>query len=256
MDKSHKERIAFEVTVLLSVLALFCLITRLWPLLLLVIPGIIIAALRLLFLSAKRKGGGIAPAAPQPAPIRMDNEQDLIRIAFGVLQRRVTERVTSRYPFARWVWEMPNPMERFASGLPLTILLNRAGGFGKAAVQVHNLQFSRLVFDSLEMDNPDEPPMETDTDADFPADDEFDGEAWDEAPADYALAAFQWVEANLLALNDRCNDAIAGGQDVMLIPARELPDPGSWEQVCEELERNGFSEAHVQDDGISVTLPK
>ena len=53
-NKEFKRRIAYEVLVILGTLALLLFICRLWPILLLVILGIFIAALRLLFLSAKR----------------------------------------------------------------------------------------------------------------------------------------------------------------------------------------------------------
>lgn len=252
MGKGFKERIAFEVLVILMALLLFCLITRLWPLVFLVVPGILIAALRMLFLPAKKKTDDPIPAVTPPEPPQPDNEQDVIRIAFGILQRRVTEQVTSRYPSARWVWELPDTMERFAGGLPLTILLNRAGGFRKAMVRVHSLQFHSLIYEAADTGRPDEPPPELDDDGD-PGDTGVP-EAGD--TVDYALIAFQWVEANLLDLNSRCNDAIAEGQTTLLIPASDLPHLDSWPEICGELTRNGFTEADAQEDGIEVALPK
>ena len=50
-NKDFKRHIAYEVLVFLGLLALLTYITRLWPILLLVILGIFIATLRLLFLS-------------------------------------------------------------------------------------------------------------------------------------------------------------------------------------------------------------
>ncbi|MCL2343191.1 MAG: hypothetical protein FWC62_04735 [Firmicutes bacterium] len=91
MGKGFKDRIAFEVLMILAVLLLFCLITRVWPLVFLVVPGILITALKLLSLSGKRKPESTGPAASPPAPPRPDTERDVVRIAFGILQRRVTE---------------------------------------------------------------------------------------------------------------------------------------------------------------------
>jgi hypothetical protein len=250
MNKGFKERITFEVLMILTALALFCLVTRLWPLVFLVIPGILIAALRLLFLSAKKKTDVPVSAAAPPEPPRPDTEQDVIRIAFGILQRRVAEQVASRYPAARWVWAVPNAAECFARNLPLTILLSRAGGFGKAAVQVHNLQFQDLVYETAEPGKPDEPPPDADTDGggeDAPEADE---------TVDYALIAFQWAEANLLNLNSRCNDAIAEGETTLLIQAHDLPHPDSWPEICAELTRGGFTDACARENGILVTIPK
>ncbi|MCL2343533.1 MAG: hypothetical protein FWC62_06520 [Firmicutes bacterium] len=251
MGKEFKERIAFEVLMILGALILLCLITRLWPLIFLVIPGILIAALRLLFLSAKKNPDVPEPIAPPPRPPRLDTEGDVIRVAFSILHRRVTERVMSQYPDARWVWENSNPMGRFAENLPLTILLNRAGGFRKASVLAHNLQFCGLTYDTVETGDSEEPP-EVDADSDPENENTTElGEA-----VDYALTAFQWVDANLLNLNNRCNNAIAEGQTTLLIPAGDLPHPDSWPEVCEELMRNGFSEAVVQANGINVIIPK
>jgi hypothetical protein len=265
MHNGFKERAVSEIFVILVVLFLLCLITRLWPLVFLAILALIAAALRMLFVSTKRKSAGENPPAPTPpAPPRLDNEQDVIRIAYGILERRVTEQVASRYPAARWVWEPPNAMERFATGLHLTILLSQAGGFGKAAVQISSLQFCGLSYESAmseanEAQNPGvepEPGPEPgdELEPDPGVNPECDDEA-DEA-VDYTFIAFQWVEANVLELNHRCNDVIAVGETTLLIPATELPHQDSWADICSELTRNGFDKADVQEDGISVTVPK
>jgi hypothetical protein len=250
MNKGFKERITFEVLMILIVLVLLCLITRIWPLVFLVVPGILIAALRLLFLSAKKKTDVPIPAAAPPEPPRAHMEQDVIRIAFGILQCRVAEQVASHYPAARWVWEVPNAMDCFARDMPLTILLSRAGGFAKAAVQVHNLRLCGLVYETAETDKPDEPPPDADTDGDGEDAPETDG------AVDYALIAFQWAEANLLALNGRCNESIANGETILLIQSHDLPHPDSWPEICAELTRNGFAGAEVEENGILVTIPK
>ena len=252
MSKPVKERIAFEVIMILLMLALFCLITHLWPLVFLIIPGILIAALRLLFVSAKKNEDPPEAIIVPPEPARPESEQDVIRIAFGILQRRITEQVISRYPSARWIWENPNAMECFANSLPLTILLNSAGGFRRAAVQVGNLQFCGLLYETADTDNPDESPPDADADGDT----EYEDEPESDEKVDYALIAFQWVEANLLDLNNRCNDGIAEGLTMLLISPSELPHPDSWTEVCAALTRNGFAEAIAGEDGISVSLPE
>lgn len=252
MDKNFKGRIAFEVIIILGALVLFCLIVRLWPLVFLVIPGILIAAIRLLSLSSKKNAEIPPQSADMPIPKRPENEQDVVRIAFGVLQLRVTEAVISRYPDARWVWGVPNSIDRFANNLPLTILLNKSGGYGRAEVQTNCLRFAGLVFPSLESPKPDVPPREADNEGDPDSEYMTGGNQ----AVDYALIAFQWVEANLLTINSRCNEAIAEKRTTILIPACELPHQDSWPGVCSELMRNEFIDAEVQPDGISVELPK
>ena len=53
-DKNRQRHLAYEALVILGQLALLTFITRLWPILLLIILGIFVAALRLLFLSSKK----------------------------------------------------------------------------------------------------------------------------------------------------------------------------------------------------------
>lgn len=252
MGKPAKERIAFEVIMILLMLALFCVITRIWPLLFLVIPGVLIAAIRLLFMRVKRNEDTPEAINVPPEPARPESEQDVVRIAFGILQRRITEQVIARYPSARWIWELPNALECFANGLPLTILLNSAGGFRRAAVQVRNLQFCGLLYETTCVDEADELLPDTGTDGD----NELEDEPEIDETVDYALIAFGWVEANLLDLNNRCNDGIAEGLTMLIIPPSELPHPDSWAEVCAALTRNGFAEAIAGEDGISVSLPE
>jgi len=62
-QKEYKRRMAYEALILLLLLALLLFITRLWPILLLVILGIFIATLRLLFLSS----WNVPPTQPPPS---------------------------------------------------------------------------------------------------------------------------------------------------------------------------------------------
>ena len=75
-DKNRQRHIAYEVLVILGQLALLTYITRLWPMLLLVILGIFIAALRLLFLSSQ-KVEPVKPLLTLPPPKQPPTEKDL-----------------------------------------------------------------------------------------------------------------------------------------------------------------------------------
>ena len=66
-DRDRKRHMAYEALVMMGLLALLLFITRLWPILLLVILGIFIAMLRLLFLSSK-KVEPVEPILALPAP--------------------------------------------------------------------------------------------------------------------------------------------------------------------------------------------
>lgn len=79
-NKDRKRQIAYEVLMILGSLALLTFICRLWPILLLIILGIFVAAIRLLFLSGNR----VDPVEPQPllpAPISAPTESDLRKLA-------------------------------------------------------------------------------------------------------------------------------------------------------------------------------
>lgn len=132
-NKDRKRQIAYEVLMILGSLALLTFICRLWPILLLIILGIFVAAIRLLFLSGNR----VDPVEPQPllpAPISAPTESDLRKLAHSLITYRVTTLVLNEYPNARWIWEAPNAFELIELGEEVYILLNRAGGYRKANV--------------------------------------------------------------------------------------------------------------------------
>jgi hypothetical protein len=174
---------------------------------------------------------------PMPAPLP-ETEADLLRRAFGLIQRRIGEHLTGAYPEARWIWECPNPQARIAEGVPGHIRLNHAGGYRRAEVLITRLQFKGLRFDSIPEPTP--PPSEEPT--------EEPGET------DYSYLAYEWVAAHAMELDVRANDAAGRGETELFIPADELPDLAGWQAVCEELMRNGFNEAVVTETGIKTKL--
>ena len=116
-DKNRQRHIAYEVLVILGQLALLTYITRLWPILLLVILGIFVAALRLLFLSSQK----VEPVRPLPTlspPRQPPTEKDLQSAAYTIIQCRVTQILRAKFPEVRWVWENPRAMEDILAGNP------------------------------------------------------------------------------------------------------------------------------------------
>ena len=114
-DKNRQRHIAYEVLVILGQLALLTYITRLWPILLLVILGIFVAALRLLFLSSQK----VEPVRPLPTlspPRQPPTEKDLQSAAYTIIQCRVTQILRAKFPEVRWVWENPRAMEDILAG--------------------------------------------------------------------------------------------------------------------------------------------
>ena len=199
MDKSKKRHIAYEALTLLGVVILLCFITRLWPILLLALAGAVIAAVVLLFASLRKPEAVILP--PPAAPSVPDNERDLIRMAFTILERRITEAVLCDHPGARWVWETPHPEKTLHACGELCIILNHAGGFRRAQVTVADLQFVNLSYTAAPSkeakDDANESPEaksqgETDTQEDVES----------PMPVNYELVAFEWVEDHISYLSD------------------------------------------------------
>ena len=96
-DKNFKRHMAYEALVILGLLALLTYITRLWPILLLIILGIFIATLRLLFLSCK-KVEPVKPTLALPPPSQPPVESDMQSMAYAIIQRRITQILRDRFP--------------------------------------------------------------------------------------------------------------------------------------------------------------
>ena len=240
MTPEKKKQLLNDVFALVMLIAVLVMIVRLWPILLLLLIGLIAYALWTLFHMAKQ------PVKPEPIPLLMlpapASEQSMLTTAFGLLQRRITEEVLIRYPDARWVWGVPDAFYQFSSGGVMTILLNGAGGYQKADVQVKELQFVGLNY-GPEPSSPATPQ----TSDEIP-------EEKQPPEVDYGLLAFEWAEANLQRLNMQSNEAIAAGQNGFRIPAEELPHGDSWPTLCAELIRSGFVAAEPLANGIQVKI--
>lgn len=258
-DKDFKRRIAYEVLIILGVLALLLFVCRLWPILLLVILGIFVAAIRLLFLSQTK----VEVIQPMPSPIpREPTERDVQDMAYAVILRRITDWVTETYPQARWVWKSSQAREQILIGGDIHILLNQAGGYREAVVHVQNLRVTGLwyvrpekLIEADEAAAPEEVIEEAKEPSTMPEEPQRESEDMeDNATPNYELLAFEWVEAHAMELNERCNEYIAQKQDSFMLTAYELPDRESWPDICQELLRNGMKSCECTDEGIQINL--
>ena len=246
-NKDTQRRIAYEVLIILLMLGLLTFVCRLWPILLLIILGIFVAAIRLLFLSS-RQVTVVEPLPTLPAPPKEPTEQDMLSIAYALILKRVSELVLGEYPNARWVWESPQVKERIKNSEELFILLNHAGGYRRAKVLLSNLQVTGLAYQTVISQTESEPPKpEAETTETEPKTEE-------DVPENYELLAFEWVEANLMSLNSRCNEAIGLGMEELILYADELPVRESWPDICRELMRNDLEEVSCVQDGIRIEL--
>ncbi len=137
------------------------------------------------------------------------------------------------------------------AGLPVYVLLNRVGGFRRARVVLDNLAVVDVVPETASANTPqggpdpvEKPEQKPKPPAPQPA----------PIPVDYGLLAFQWVEANILDLNKRINEALGRGITQVLIADAELPARESWEEICKELARNDAPYTKIRDDGILIEI--
>ena len=235
--KDWQRHLAYEALVILGVLALLLFVCRLWPILLLAMLGIIIATLRLLFLSSTQ----VRPLEPMPPgahkpPARTPEEVEASQ-AFGNLQVQITRQVREQYPNARWVWKTPQAREKLRRGEEAAILLNRAGGYREAAiVPLEGGTVGPAAQEAVSQ-------MEAAPVAQAPV------------PEDHSLSAFEWVEAHMEELGALYNECIAQKQDFLLLTGGDLPEPAAWPALCQELTRNGLISS-MAEDGIQIQIKR
>lgn len=247
MNKDFVRRMTHEALIILGILAFFTFMFRLWPLLVLVIFCIIGGAIRLLFLKAKDTTVQQAAEDKPEAPKTVPTEKDVRELAYSVILTRISEMVSSEYPTAKWVWEKPNARKLIENGEDAFILLNGAGGYRRAKVKIQNLQVIGLDYITAEL--PKKP--HTDTGEDI---EDTDEEEVTPMPVNYELIAFEWVEAHIMDLNDRINDAIAQGKTEYLILEEELPSRESYAAIIEELGRQDIENAEEDPHGIKINF--
>lgn len=239
--------VSYEALIILTLLALLTFICRIWPILLLIILGIFIAALRLLFLSV-REIQIVQPNEKNPVNPKPVAEADTQSHAFLFITKQVSQLVSSDYPGAKWVWELPNARRLIESGEDVYILLNRAAGYRRAKVIISDQTVESLEYQTLSVPAIVELIQEEDDQDDIKT---IVGEP---VPENYDLVAFEWVEKHLMELNNRCNEAIGLGQSDFIVLASELPARESWESICKELKRNELKDVQCTDEGIKIRI--
>lgn len=218
-----------------GLLLLACYVCRFWPMLIFVIIYGIASIVFALVKDRKRRNALSVPTLPEPIPAA--TEQDVLTLAYSLICQRVTALVTADYPSARWVWESPNARQLIQEGNDVFILLNRAGGYGRAQVIIQNLQVIGVRYGAVPAHAPakNTPPAEPENPADN----------------DYSLLAFQWVDAHTADLTARCAQAKQNGLNHVLVPETELPIAQSWQDICLELAHAGFK-AQMRAEGIKI----
>ena len=245
MNKDFVRRMTHEALIILGVLAFFTFMFRLWPLLILVIFCILFGAVRLMFLKVKASTVRQAEEVKEE-PNRAPTEKDVRDLAYSVILTRISELVSSEYPTAKWVWEKPNARKLIENGEEVCIILSGAGGYRRAKIKIQNLQVVGLEYLAAKL--PEKPEVVEEVD------EEVTDEASEPTPVNYELLAFEWAEAHVIELNDRCNEAIGQGKTELILMSEELPTRESWENICTELKRAGLEDVEVITDGIKINL--
>lgn len=245
MTKEWKNRLTQDVLILLGMLMALTFICRLWPILLLMILTLFIVMIRMLILTQKRQEDTVFEPVPETL-LQEPERSSLIDIAYSEILCRITQLVACDFPAAKWVWENPDAKKRIENGDEVFIRLNRAGGYRRAMVQIHNLQVAGISYQMMELAEYEEDKEETVSEAkesrSFPEQE------------NYELLAFEWVDARIIEINEKCNDAIADDAEYILLTEAELPVKDSWPAVCEELYRQNVVQTERLEEGIRIYL--
>ena len=228
MNKNH---IIFDLIVLFAILSAIALFCRLWIFVLLFLAAIVIAVILLFLIAVKRHhvSSHTDPETPKSFEATPDE--------FCIISARVDELVSDQFPNAKWVWEQSNVLRRIKEGMPVSIVMNNAGGYRRANViveegSVKDIEPVESISQSLPQEDVDKKPL----------------------PPNYDLLAYEWVDSHIFSLNETCNEAIGQGLKEVLIGAGELPVRESWESICRQLFRNDVRNAECCSNGIKINL--
>lgn len=167
---------------------------------------------------------------------------------FTVILKQINEQVKNAYPDAKWVWKNANARKNIEAGEEVIICLNKAAGYKFAKVIIENLTVQGLDFavnaeqnvgEEIEVVKADVVPI-----------------LRGEDNVNYDLFAYEWVQDNILLLNERINELIGQGETELNIPSEELPVKESWRNICAELMREGIKDVECVQDGIKINLKK
>lgn len=229
--------------IVLGIILLLLWFCRLWPLMILLffIVGIV-AFIRLLpaYSRAIDEANAVEPEMEDLSEIEVEKDR------YALLVGRITDLVNTQYPNAKWVWERADARRKIELGEDVHILLNQAGGYRKARVQVRDYQVESIDF--LTVEQKEKPQADADEKA---------TESGESEPVkkNYELLAYEWVADRIILLNERCNDAIGRGDKELILTESELPqEKESWADICRELERAELKNVELTPQGIKITL--
>lgn len=244
-NKLDTRKLLQEAIIFFLLTILFSFMCRLWFITFFAVIGLLTAGIWRLVLIFKK--------APSVEPISKPTENPITETHddwYSVILRKISELVQNEYPNAKWVWQKPNAMKRIQNGEELSIILNSAGGYRRAMVVMEDFKVVGLEYcEQANETDSDEVDEETDTSDSTPHRKEKKGENFD-------LLAYEWVQENIMSLNERCNEAVGQGLQEIFLAAEELPVKESWRNICAELIREEIKDVECMPDGIKIKLNK
>ncbi len=234
MQNNKKKGVLQDIGIVIGIVALLLFMFRLWPLLIIALPVWLGIVIYRSFTARKRANTNATPTQTETRTTPQAQDRDW----YSTLIDDITEYIQAEYPDVRWIWQYPNSKQRIEKGEEVIILLNKAGGYRKARVQVRNYWLENVEY----------------LIAPQPQQSQESVEEVQEIPVNYSLLACEWVEGYVGDLNDQCSEAIAQGKNEVILTEKELPvEKESWDEVCAELQRIGFNGERISN-GIKITL--
>lgn len=222
-----------KLLLVFGIIAVLALLFRVWVLFF-VCATLFVAARILLSVLRKRKPEDKPKAIP---PVYYAEQENSV-------EEQITDRIKVEFPNAKWVWAQPDTQKRIEEGEDVFIILNGAGGYRRAKIGISDGAVENITIILPKVSNTAVSTNKTDA-----------AESTDTPTCEnYGLVAFEWVDKNILKLNERINEAIGQGETEYMIHSDELPTPNSYECVCEELKRAGLTEVECVEDGIKIKI--
>ena len=167
--------------------------------------------------------------------------------SYIVIMKKVTELVRLDYPQAKWIWKNPNAKKSIQMGEEVYIILNQAAGYKQAKVVIENNLVCGLDFTIQQSCKTDSDKNDVSVDAELNT---------GVVAENYELLAYEWVQDNIMLLNERLNESVGQGKTELFLASEELPVKESWENIVLELEKEGIKDVECIPEGIKIKLLK
>lgn len=230
----NRKNIIFEIILFAAILAAMFFVFRFWIGVLLATIGLFVLLIVLFVLAVRQRRA--KPASTAASEEAAEEAAD----GYAAILNRITQLVHDDHPQAKWVWAQPDTQKRLASGEDVYVLLSGAGGYARAKVVTEHGNVIALEYPQRR-EAAQQPQSE-------------DCDPMTERRENYDLVAYEWVEAHIQNLNERCNETLGQGKQELLLQAEELPLQESWVSICRELKRNDLPGAECVPSGIKIRL--